>query len=106
MKYDQVVERFEPFLRKLKAAKPDVPILTVEMCVVDNRPNTKSLFIRGVVEKLKKEDSKRWSNLRHIAAERLYFDDGEGTIDRCHPNDWGMMKISAEMIGEIRKLFK
>jgi hypothetical protein len=99
-----VVERFEPFLRKLKAAKPDVPILTVEMCVVDNRPNTKSLFIRGVVEKLKKEDPKRWSNLRHITAERLYFDDGEGTIDRCHPNDWGMMKISGEMIAEVEKL--
>ena len=104
MKYDQVVERFEPFLRKLKAAKPDVPIVTVEMCEVNNKPNKASLFIRGVVEKLKKEDPKRWSNLRHIAAERLYFDDGEGTIDRCHPNDWGMMKISGEMIAEVEKL--
>jgi hypothetical protein len=104
MKYDQVVERFEPFLRKLKAAKPDVPILTVEMCVADNKANRQSLFIRGVVEKLKKEDPKRWSNLRHITAERLYFDDGEGTIDRCHPNDWGMMKISGEMIAEVEKL--
>jgi hypothetical protein len=22
-------------------------------------------------------------------------DDGEGTIDGCHPNDWGMMKLAA-----------
>lgn len=104
MKYQQVVERFEPFLEKLKAAKPDVPILTVEMCTVDNKPSKSSLFIRGVVEKLKKKNPGKWANLRHIRTERLYFDDGEGTIDRCHPNDWGMMKISREMISEIEKL--
>lgn len=97
MKYGEVEARFEPFLRKLKAAKPNVPIVTLEMCVPDNRPSKSSLFARGVVEKLKKEDPKKWANLRHIRTERLYFDDGEGTVDRCHPNEWGMMKIANEI---------
>lgn len=101
MNYRQVEERFEPFLRKLKAAKPDVPLLTLEMCAVGNKPNKASRFIRGVVGKLKKEDPAKWANLRHIQAERLFFDDSEGTVDRCHPNDWGMMKMSIEMIREI-----
>ena len=101
MNYGQVEERFEPFLRKLKAAKPDVPLLTLEMCAVGNKPNKASRFIRGVVGKLKKEDPAKWANLRHIQAERLFFDDSEGTVDRCHPNDWGMMKMSIEMIKEI-----
>ena len=105
MNYKQVEERFEPFLRKLNAAKPDVPILTLEMCVVGNKPNKASLFARGVVEKLKKEDPAKWANLRHIQTERLYLDD-EGTVDRCHPNDWGMMKMSQEMIKELSAFFK
>lgn len=105
MKYEQVVARFEPFLEKLKAAKPDVPILTMEMCVVENRPNKASGFIRSVVERLKKENPRKWSNLRHLPAERLYFDDGEGTVDRCHPNDWGMMKMADEITVEAKKLF-
>lgn len=101
MNWKQVEERFEPFLRKLKAARPEVPILTLEMCVVENKPNRISLYVRNVVEKLKKEDPVKWANLRHIRAERLFFDDGEGTVDRCHPNDWGMMKMSLEMIKEF-----
>jgi hypothetical protein len=104
MKYGEVEARFEPFLRKLKAAKPNVPIVTLEMCVPDNRPTKSSLFARGVVEKLKKEDPAKWANLRHIQTERLYYDDGEGTVDRCHPNEWGMMKMSMEMKKEVEIL--
>ena len=106
MKQAQIEERFEPFVRKLKAARPDAPIVTLEMCVVGNKPNKASLFIRGVVEKLKKEDPVKWANLRHIQAERLFFDDSEGTVDRCHPNDWGMMKMSIEMVKEFEALIK
>ena len=60
---------------------------------------------RDVVQKLKKEDPAKWANLRHIQTERLYLDD-EGTVDRCHPNDWGMMKMSQEMIKELSAFFK
>ena len=104
MKADMVKERFEPFLRKLQAAKPDVPILTLEECVVENRPNAKSSFIRDVVARLKAEEPARWKRLAHIQAERLFFDDYEGTVDRCHPNDWGTMKMSGEITAELKKL--
>lgn len=100
---DALVEKnFEPFLLKLKAAKPGVPIVTMEMCVVENRPNKKSQFVRGVVERLKKADPAKWANLYHLPAEVLFPDDYEGTVDRCHPNDWGMMKMSEEL-GKVLK---
>lgn len=97
MNDDLVKKNFEPFLRRLKAAKRDVPILTVEMCVVENVPNKKSLFVREVVERLKRENPGMWANLHHLPAEVLLPPDYDGTVDRCHPNDWGMMKIADEM---------
>lgn len=79
-----------------------MPLLTVEMCVVENAPNKKSQFIRSVVERLKQEDPAKWANLYHLPAEVLFPPDYEGTVDRCHPNDLGMMKMADEMIRVLK----
>ena len=104
MDQKMVEQRFEPFLRRLKAVRPDVPIVTVEQCGVENRPNAKSRFIRGVVERLKATEPATWANLRHVHAEDLFPDDGEGTADRCHPNDWGAMWLARAIAREVAPL--
>jgi hypothetical protein len=88
-----VALRVEPFVKKLRAARPNTPILLAE----DSNFQGISPTPRGAVLR------KSLENLDAAGVKRIYFlpnhgmlpDDGEGTIDGCHPNDWGMMRLAA-----------
>ena len=87
------VERnYEKFIRNLRAKRPDVPIVMAEQCdVFMSGPNAKDLFMRKLYEKLVAEG---WTNLVYLSKADMYTGDREGTVDGCHPNDWGMMSMS------------
>ena len=87
-----VDENYEPFIRNLRAKRPDVPIVMAEMCdVYCNDRNSKDRFVKKLYEKLVKEG---WRNIVYLPKTELYPDDFEGAVDGVHPNDWGMMFLA------------
>ena len=93
--------RYEPFIRALRAKRPDVPIVMAEQCdVYCNGPCEKDRFIRKLYEKLIAEG---WKNLVYLPKTEMYSGDGEGTVDGCHPNDLGMMTMARAFGNAVRK---
>ena len=90
-------ERYEPFIRNLRAKRPDVPIVMAEQCDVYLRPGGKSrfaakdAFMRALYDKLVAEG---WKNLVYLRSDELFGFSGEGTVDGCHPNDVGMLELA------------
>jgi GDSL-like Lipase/Acylhydrolase family/N-terminus of Esterase_SGNH_hydro-type len=107
----EIKERVEPFVRKLRAAHPDTPIVLVE-----DRTMQDSFLIAGrmeyyhlkdraelkaAYERLKKSGV---TNLCYIPGEHLFGDDGEGSVDGSHPTDLGSMRqadIFARVLGPL-----
>lgn len=90
MSPELVSARVEPFVKTLRAARPDTPILLAEDCSVDNVcPTEKGRIVREIHGKLTAEGVK---NLHFLANLGMLGDDSEGTVDGCHPNDLGMMR--------------
>jgi lysophospholipase L1-like esterase len=99
-----VVERYEPFIRALRAARPGVPIVMAEQCDVHCRgPNAKDKFIRALYEKLIKEG---WTDLVYLPKTDMYSGDTEGTVDGCHPNDIGMATMAKAFGGAVKEALK
>ena len=92
---------YEPFIRNLRAKRPDVPIVMAEACDVYCRAsNRKDVYIRGLYDKLVAEG---WKNLVYLPKDGMYTDDLEGTVDGCHPNDWGMMSLARAFGNAVRQ---
>ncbi len=95
-----VDENYEPFIRNLRAKRPNVPIVMAERCDVwCNKPNDQDVFIRALYDKLIAEG---WKNLVYLPKDKMYSGDLEGTVDGCHPNDLGMRTL-ADAFGEAVK---
>jgi hypothetical protein len=102
---DEIKERVEPFVRKLRAAHPDTPIVLVEDRTLQDeyyhhkdRAELKAAYARLVQAGVK--------DLHYIEGDQLLGDDGEGTVDASHPNDLGFMRqadIFAKMLGPLLK---
>ena len=111
----KVAANYEPFIRNLRAKRPGVPIVMAEQCdVYCGEPNGKDRFIRALYGKLKAEDpgwfaqvfcgaEAKWDGLVYLPKDGMYVGDGEGTVDGCHPNDWGMMSMAKAFGGAIRE---
>lgn len=90
MSAELVSTRVEPFVKTLRAAHPDTPILLAEDCNVRNVcPTEKGRILRTIHQKLTAEGVK---NLHFLSNLGMLGDDTEGTVDGCHPNDLGMMR--------------
>ena len=96
-----VEENYEPFIRNLRAKRPDVPIVMAESCdVYCGGPNEKDRYIKQLYDKLVAEG---WKNLVYLPKDDMYTGDFEGTVDGCHPNDWGMVSIARAFDVAVRK---
>lgn len=99
-----VKERYEPFIRNLRAKRPDVPIVMAEQCdVYCQSPSGKDTFMRGLYDALVAEG---WKNLVYLPKDKMYVGDNEGTVDGCHPNDWGMMSMADAFGAAVRQALK
>jgi len=105
-----VSERTEPFVRKLRTARPKVPILLVEdrsFANTDFFPrrrqhhdgNRKAL--RTSFEQLQREGVE---GLFYLPGESLLGTDGEGSTDGSHPNDLGMMRYADALTPVLSRL--
>ncbi|MDD3544631.1 MAG: SGNH/GDSL hydrolase family protein, partial [Kiritimatiellae bacterium] len=91
-KVQLVTARFEPFARRLRELRPNTPIVFAEQCdVFSSVPAPHDKVVRGVFEKLKAEG---WKGLYYVSKDKMYGGDREGTVDGCHPNDWGMFSMA------------
>lgn len=90
MPAELVAERVAPFVRTLRVAHPETPILLAEDCSVRNVcPTPKGEVLRKIYDQLTAEGVK---NIHLLPSEGMLGDDTEGTVDGCHPNDLGMMR--------------
>ena len=110
---DEIKERAEPLVKKLRAAHPDVPIVLVEDRTLQGAFLTQDQMewyhlkdraaLKAVYERLKKAGDK---NLYYIEGEHLYGDDGEGSADGSHANDLGFMRQSEFFTRTLSPLLK
>ncbi len=100
-----VKERAEPFVRRLRAARPDTPII-----MVNGRPMANSWIKpdhnKGKANAYHAAYRKLWdsgiTSLFYISGDNIFGDDDEGTIDRSHPTDLGMWR-QAEVLTPVMK---
>ena len=112
MSAEQVAERTEPFVRRLRKARPETPILLVEDRTFTSAPFLKAsrdahaarrAAYRKAHEKLLADGVKA---LAYLEGEALLGDDGEGATDGSHPNDLGMARYADAYEKEMRKLLR
>ena len=104
---NEIKERAEPLVKKLRAAHPHTPIVLVE-----DRTLQDSFLIQGRMEwyhlkdraelkaaydRLQKDGLK---NIYYIPGEHLFGDDGEASTDGSHPNDLGFTR-QAEIFATV-----
>jgi GDSL-like Lipase/Acylhydrolase family/N-terminus of Esterase_SGNH_hydro-type len=104
---DEIKERAEPLVKKLRAAHPDVPIVLVEDRTLQGAFLTQGQMewyhlkdraeLKAAFDRLQKNGVK---NLFYIPGEHLLGDDGEGTTDGSHPNDIGFLR-QAEIFAKV-----
>ncbi|MBN2023633.1 MAG: SGNH/GDSL hydrolase family protein [Pirellulales bacterium] len=106
MSGETVAQRAEPFVRRLRAARPETPIVLVEDRTYDYTPLKKSArtrhaasraALRAAYEKLVADGV---PNLRYVPGADLLGPDSEGTVDGSHPTDLGMTRI-ADCLGPV-----
>lgn len=106
----EVTERTEPFVKKLRAARPDTPILLVEDRTYSNsflvgsariRNETSRTALKAAYERLKEAGVK---GLSYLDGESLLADDGEGTVDSSHPTDLGFVQHADAFEKALRPL--
>lgn len=95
---NEVTERAEPFVQKLRAAHPETPIVLVEDRVYADsfliaskreRNEANHAALKAAYQRLLKAGVK---GLYYIEGDHLVGDDGDGTVDSSHPNDLGFMR--------------
>jgi len=99
----QVAERIVPFVRELRRARPNTPIVLVEdrsysqafLVASARERNRKSReALRAGFERLEKDGVE---GLVYLEGDALLGDDGEATVDGSHPNDLGFVRQAAAM---------
>ena len=95
---------YEKFIRNLRKKRPGVPIVMAEACDVQGwGPDSRDRFVRALYEKLVAEG---WRDLVYLPKKGMYADDFEGTVDGCHPNDYGMMSMAKAFGRAVREALK
>ena len=92
---------YEPFIRNLRRLRPDTPIVMAEWCDVFHRQGDKrDAFMKDLHARLVAEG---WKNLVYLPKDNMFGDDGEGTVDGCHPNDLGMRSLANAFGAAVRE---
>ena len=110
MEAEAVAERTEPLIRKLRAVRPDVPIVMVEDRTYSNTPflpsrrerhTTSRAAFKKAYENLTTDGVK---GLHYIEGEHLLGHDREATTDGSHPSDLGMMRMAESLLPVLEPL--
>ena len=109
---DLLAERTVPFIERLRAAKPDTPILLVENIVYQQgwflQPR-KDAYVNKNVETRKAYEAlkaKGMDKLGYLPCDDLLGNDADGTVDGTHPNDLGFYRFALAMVPAIEALLE
>ena len=92
-------------VKRLRETHPDTPILLVEDSSFRNlTPTAKGRILRAIHKKLTEQEG--IGNLYFLANQGMLGEDGEGTVDGCHPNDLGMMRQAAIFTGSLTRILQ
>lgn len=106
---EQTAERVEPFLKILRARRPDTPIVLVENLnypdahFIESRRTKVSqanALLRELYEKLRQAGDK---HVHYVGASVLLGGDGEDTVDGTHPTDAGFLRMADGMEPILRE---
>lgn len=109
MSEELVDECYLPFVRALRAERPDTPIILVEsvfsqsaLAFPDSRAKVdeKNARIHGAYETLVTE---KMAKLSYVPCADLLGRDGQGTVDGVHPTDLGFMRMADALAPVILK---
>jgi len=104
MSLEYVQERIAPFVRTLRAARPDTPIILAEDCTISGKvPTYKGAYLRDIYAQLQQEGV---TNLHFVSAEGMMGPDDEGTVDGCHPTDLGFMYQAEVFVKALRPILE
>lgn len=98
----------EPFFKEIRKTRPDLPILFLTKPDFDSNPVEAS--------KRRKVVQATYENARAAGDQLVYFIDGETlfgkvnreacTIEGCHPNDLGFMRMAETIYPVLKKIIK
>ncbi|MEW6356851.1 MAG: SGNH/GDSL hydrolase family protein [Planctomycetota bacterium] len=106
----EVNERAEHFVRTLRAAHPDTPIVLVEDRTYTDawiapakrkRNDSSRAAYRAAYERLLRSGVR---GLHYVEGETLFGTDDEATMDSSHPSDLGFMRMADALEPILRKL--
>jgi len=89
MRAEDVPVRVKPFIKTLRAAHPQTPILIVEEYQFANLQTHKGDLLRKEFDEIRAAGD---PNLYWLDGHGVLGDDGDGTVDGVHPNDLGMAR--------------
>ena len=106
-------ERMIPFVKKLREARPNVPILIVEdrwfsnEWILPERHNT-GVNNHASEKRAFEELQKEFDELYYLSGETLLGEDldNDGTVDGSHPNDLGMYRQANALEAAIRPILE
>jgi hypothetical protein len=102
MSVAQVSERVVPFVERLRRDHPTIPIVLAEdSSFLDQSPTAKGRVLRVAFEELRARDV---PHLHLLSGAGMLGDDGDGTVDRVHPNDLGMERQARVFEAVLRPL--
>lgn len=98
-------ERAKPFLERLHALRPDVPILLCEGPEAAGRRLGTNDALKGVYEEMKSAGA-LGGKLHYLPCGGMLPADGEATHDYIHPNDYGSVQMGRVFAKRIAELLK
>jgi len=112
MQPDVIAERTEPLVRKLRAARPDTPIVLVENIEYQAGfflPKTRQAYesknaaLRAAYDDLVAAGV---TGLHYVPCRGLLGDDGQGAVDGTHPTDLGFYRFAEALAPVLRKILE
>lgn len=110
MTAEQVAERTEPFVRRLRQDRPTTPILLIEdrtrtdawiRAGVQDDHDARRAALKAAYDRLVDSGDK---NLSYLPATGLIGTDDEGTVDGSHPTDLGFTRMVTHLIPSCQRL--
>jgi lysophospholipase L1-like esterase len=112
MEAAQVTERALPFVKILRQARPDTPIVLVENIAYQGSPYLPERF-KGYMAKnaalrqaFQQMVENGWKNIFYLSYTELLGHDEEATVDGTHPTDLGFMRMAEAMEPILREALK
>jgi hypothetical protein len=102
MATELVTARVGPFLKILRAARPKTPIIVAEDSNFQGiSPTPRGQALRAALDRVAADGVE---GIHFLPNHGMLPADGEGTIDGCHPNDWGMTQLAGVFTKALGRL--